>query len=79
MFVLMLSGIQTQFVNQKSLLPTFITCFSTTQYPFRILYLSIQIQMIIVYHKTGFTDFYIKNKSESKYRFLTQIGFGKCN
>ena len=33
---------------------TFNTCFSTTQYPFRILYLSTQSQIDIVYGKPGF-------------------------
>ena len=50
--VLKLSGIQILFVHQKSLIRTFNTCFSITQYLFRILCLSTQIQMDIVYRKS---------------------------
>ena len=42
------------FVHQKSKKPTFSTCFLTEQYPFIILFNSTQIQMAIVYRKTGF-------------------------
>ena len=38
----------------KSLIPTFNTYFSNKQYPFRILYLSTQIQMVFVYRNYSF-------------------------
>ena len=37
------------FYVQKSLIPIFNTCFLTTQYHFRILYLVTQINIVIVY------------------------------
>ena len=43
-----------QFVHQKSLISTLNICFQTTHYPFRITYLPTQIQVVIVYRKTGF-------------------------
>ena len=41
------------FIHQTSLIRTFNTYLSTTQYPFGILYLPKQIQMNIVYWKPG--------------------------
>ena len=54
-----------KFVNQKSLKATFNTCITTKQYPFIILCLPTQIQMVIVSEKpdfyVGFKDFWCTN------------------
>jgi hypothetical protein len=53
------------FVYQRSWIPTYNTCFSTTQYSLRIFYLPTQIQMVIVSEKpvlnTGITKFLCPN------------------
>ena len=41
--------LQVYFEHRKSLIRRFNTCFSNTRYSFEILYLSTQIQMVIVY------------------------------
>ena len=52
--------------NRKSEIRIFNTCFSTTQYPFRIPYLSTQIKNDIVYHKTGFKRGFFKMSDVQK-------------
>ena len=67
--LLFLIDLKSTIVYQNSLILAFNTCFSTTQYPFRILYLHIDIQMVIVNWKTGFKRFYHINNNNNQICF----------
>ena len=65
------------FLHQKSLIPTFNICFSTTQYLIKILYLPTIIKFVIVYQKVifnaGFKDFWCTNINNNYVLFQKRL------